>query len=387
MTEKGARAFSQNSWGVTLMRAARMTMCRRKNARLVICSRLKEASDMGRRVMLLAAALICAALLVPGCVADEAPAEPTAPGEEFLKPDEAFEAVLTWLRVEYPDRAPEEGLSWGAEDVVVLGPDGQPLLGAAERSFTATGWASEVYWAVVSPEFIVYQIVLKSPTLGWFWEGTVRARGGQFSEETGMQQMTEELAEELAMQFVYGSPTYLSSGMSGTLRRVESRQDSRPYSWAVVFEFDSRNSGYGDTAGQVVLPVITPHRVVVTVAAMEVVEAVMDGKWDMLAQVFLDADEADARRVAEEFVRNSPTFVFDGIPATLEVGETPYPDLESAWTFVIRFESAHAGYGDRTGQMVAEVITPHEAHITVENGKVVSALMDGEWDMLAQRLV
>jgi hypothetical protein len=175
--------------------------------------------------------------------------------------------------------------------------------------------------------------------------------------------------------------------MSGTLQRIESRQDSRPYSWTFVFQFDSRNSGYGDTAGQVVLPVITPHRAVVTVAAMEVVEAVMDGRWDMLAQAFLDADEADARRVAEEFVRNSPTFVFDGIPATLDVGETLHPDLENAWTFVIRFESAHAGYGDRTGQMLAQVITPHEAYITVENGEVVSALMDGKWDMLAQRLV
>ena len=342
---------------------------------------------MGRRVMLLAAALTCAALLVPGCVVDEAPAETPAPGGEFLKPDEALGAVLIWLRAEYPDSAPGTGLSWVAEDVVVLGPNGQPLLGAAERRFTATGWVAEVTWAVVAPEFIVYQITLKSPTLGWFWEGTVRAKGGRLSEEVTMQQMTSELASELAMQFVSGSPTYLSSGMSVTLQRIESRQDSWPYSWTFVFQFDSRNSGYGDTAGQVVLPVITPHRAVVTVAAMEVVEAVMDDRWDMLAQAFLDAGEADARRVAEEFVRNSPTFVFDGIPATLDVGETLYPDLENTWTFVIRFESAHAGYGDRTGQMVAEVITPHEAHITVANGEVVSALMDGKWDMLAQRLV
>ena len=342
---------------------------------------------MGRRVMLLADALTCAVLLVSGCVADGAPTETPAPGEEFLKPDEAFDAVLTWLRSEYPDRAPGTGLSWVSEDVVVLGPTGEPLLGAAERRFTATGWVSEVTWAAVAPDFIVYQITLKSPTLGWFWEGTVRARGGQVSEDMGMQQMTEELAAELATQFVYGSPTYLSSGMSGTLQRVESRQEDRSYCWTFVFEFDSRNSGYGDTAGQVVLPVITPHRAVVTVEAMYVVEAVMDGRWDMLAQAFLDADEADARRVAEEFVRNSPTFVFDGIPATLGVGETLHPDPSSAWTFVFRFETAHAGYGDRTGQMVAEVITPHEAHITVENGEVVSALMDGKWDMLVQRLV
>lgn len=342
---------------------------------------------MGRRVMLLAAALTCAVLLVPGCVADEAPTETPAPGGEFLKPDEAFEAVLTWLRTEYPDRAPGTGLSWVSEDVVVLGPTGEPLLGAAEKRFTATGWVSEVTWAVVAPDFIVYQITLKSPTLGWFWEGAVRARGGQLSEEMGMQQMTEELAAEVGTQFVSGSPTYLSSGMSGTLQRVESRQEDRPYCWTFVFEFDSRNSGYGDTTGQVVLQVITPHRAAITVEAMEVVEAVMDGRWDMMAQRFLQMTEKQASDIAGIFVRNSPTFVFDGIMGTLELAETLYPDIENAWTFVFRFESAHDGYGDRTGQILAQVITPHEAHITVENGEVVNALMDGKWDMLAQRSV
>jgi len=271
--------------------------------------------------------------------------------------------------------------------MVVLGPNGQPLLGAAQKRISSDDWTAYVSWAVVAPDYLVYDIILKSPTTGWYWEGTVRGKGGRLSEEVTMQQMTSEIASELATQFVSGSPTYRSSGMSGTLELVESRQESRPYCWTFVFEFDSRTSGYGDTSGQVVLQVITPHRAVVTVEAMDVVEAVMDGRWDMLAQAFLDADEADARRVAEEFVRNSPTFVFDGIPATLDVGETLYPDLENAWTFVIRFESAHAGYGDRTGQMVAEVITPHEAHITVANREVVSALMDGKWDMLAQRLV
>jgi len=36
------------------------------------------------------------------------------------------------------------------------------------------------------------------------------------------------------------------------------------------------------------------------------------------------------------------------------------------------FDSAHAGYGGRTGQVVAEVITHHRASITVEQMKVVS---------------
>jgi len=94
-----------------------------------------------------------------------------------------------------------------------------------------------------------------------------------------------------------------------------------------------------------------------------------------------------ARRTAEEFVRNSATFQFDGIGDSLELVETLYPDMEYAWQFVFRFESRHAGYGDRTGQMLAQVITPHEAVITVERGEVINAIMDEKWDMMAQEML
>lgn len=91
--------------------------------------------------------------------------------------------------------------------------------------------------------------------------------------------------------------------------------------------------------------------------------------------------------MAEEFVRNSSTFTFDGIEDTLQLVETLYPDTENSWQFIFHFESRHAGYGDRTGQMLAQVITPHEAVITVEQGTVKSAILDGEWDMKNQKLI
>jgi hypothetical protein len=97
--------------------------------------------------------------------------------------------------------------------------------------------------------------------------------------------------------------------------------------------------------------------------------------------------EEDARQMAENYVRNSPTFVFDGIEDTLQLVETLYPDIENAWQFVFGFESAHAGYGDQTGQMLAEVITTHEAIITVEQGKVKNAIMDEKWDMINQEML
>ena len=97
--------------------------------------------------------------------------------------------------------------------------------------------------------------------------------------------------------------------------------------------------------------------------------------------------EEEARQIAEDFVSNSPTFTFDGIEDTLQLVETLYPDVENAWQFVYQFESRHAGYGNRTGQILAQVITAHEAVITVEQGEIKSALMDGKWDMLHQKML
>lgn len=97
--------------------------------------------------------------------------------------------------------------------------------------------------------------------------------------------------------------------------------------------------------------------------------------------------EEQARQTAEQYVRNSPTFRFDGIEDSLELVETLYPDMEYAWQFVFRFESRHAGYGDRTGQALAQVITPHEATVAVERGEVVNAIMDEKWDMMAQEML
>jgi hypothetical protein len=97
--------------------------------------------------------------------------------------------------------------------------------------------------------------------------------------------------------------------------------------------------------------------------------------------------EDRARLKAEQFLKECPTFAYDGITDSLALKETLYPDIENTWAFVFEFESRQSGYGDRNGQMLLQVITPHEATITVENGQVKNAIMDGKWDMVAQQLV
>ncbi|MFP3974922.1 MAG: protease inhibitor I42 family protein [Chloroflexota bacterium] len=100
-----------------------------------------------------------------------------------------------------------------------------------------------------------------------------------------------------------------------------------------------------------------------------------------------EVTQEESREVAEEFVRNSPTFAFDGMEDTLELVETLYPDIEHAWGFVFHFDCRHGGYGDRTGKMVTQAITPHEATVNVERGEVKTAVLDGKWDMINQKML
>ena len=95
--------------------------------------------------------------------------------------------------------------------------------------------------------------------------------------------------------------------------------------------------------------------------------------------------QEESQEIAEEFLRNSPTFVFDGMEETLELVDTLTARCPSCWAFIFEFDSRHAGYGDRTGQTLAQVITPHRAVIGVEQGKLNSAVMDEKWDMLEQQ--
>ena len=219
-------------------------------------------------------------------------------------------------------------------------------------------------------------------------------------DNSGNDRMTEEEARQMAENFVKNCPTFTFDGIEETLQMVETLYPDIENAWQFVFRFESRQAGYGDRTGQMLLPVITPHEAIVTVEQGDVTSAVLDGKWDMKEQRFIDSEGVEkARHIAEEFVRNSPTFVFDGIKDTLELEntaafsrktispDTPSTDAPSGWVFTFVFDSATAGYGDRTGQMVAEVITPHVAVVTVENNEVISAVMDEKWDMINQQML
>jgi hypothetical protein len=94
----------------------------------------------------------------------------------------------------------------------------------------------------------------------------------------------------------------------------------------------------------------------------------------------------DAISAARQFVSAEDTFRFDGMADTLKVGLNRTVD-GSVFDVVAEFTSRNAGYGDRADKMVATVLTPHRALITVEKGVVTAAIMDGQWDMVTQQSI
>lgn len=93
----------------------------------------------------------------------------------------------------------------------------------------------------------------------------------------------------------------------------------------------------------------------------------------------------ESQKIAQEAVKNSPTYKFDGFDLKFENSETLR--CPSCWEFTFSFKSRGAGYGDRTGKMVAQVITPHTTRVTVDNGKITSIVTDQTFDEINQKFL
>ena len=97
--------------------------------------------------------------------------------------------------------------------------------------------------------------------------------------------------------------------------------------------------------------------------------------------------QGESQEIARQYVINEPTFVFDGMGETLALVSSTTLKCPYCWEFAYQFDCRQSGYGNRTGLMVAQVITPHTARIVVQEGKVTSAVMDGSWDMMGHKRI
>jgi hypothetical protein len=90
-----------------------------------------------------------------------------------------------------------------------------------------------------------------------------------------------------------------------------------------------------------------------------------------------------------DFVKNTAIFKFDGIQDSLSFTKSDYCPISScrAVEYIVKFQNAHPGYGDRTGQILAAVITSHTAKVYYDQDKkkIFSAECDNTWDLVNDR--
>ncbi|MBI2854200.1 MAG: hypothetical protein HYX87_04675 [Chloroflexi bacterium] len=94
--------------------------------------------------------------------------------------------------------------------------------------------------------------------------------------------------------------------------------------------------------------------------------------------------QEESERAALAFLKASKTYTFDGLPYSVKLVSTVALKGTYRWEFVYDFESAQPGYGDRSGKMLAQVITRHRATIVTDMGVVESGVIDGQWDMVTE---
>ena len=97
-------------------------------------------------------------------------------------------------------------------------------------------------------------------------------------------------------------------------------------------------------------------------------------------------DESQVKALAEAWIKGAPTYTYDGSG----LGLVNYVQQESnpvRHVLTYTFMSSHAGYGDRSGKVTAQVITEHSIKIVIVDGNVESAVIDGKWDEMGQFLI
>jgi len=95
--------------------------------------------------------------------------------------------------------------------------------------------------------------------------------------------------------------------------------------------------------------------------------------------------EQGAVDLALHFMKTYPTFRFDGITDSVRVEKVDTLRMRWTWVVTISFQCLHPGYGDRTGKILLQVVTNHFIVVTVREGTVTGAVIDGHWNEIVQR--
>ena len=206
-----------------------------------------------------------------------------------------------------------------------------------------------------------------------------------------VEDFTQEEAVGIAENFLRDSPTFSFDGIEDSVEVIAVETQRTLNTWGVFMEFTSSHGGYGNRTGQVLTEALEDHQMWIIVSHRTVVEAVTDGKFNEISGDIMNQGEneaQEARSIALDFLKNAPTFSFDGIEGTMEIVDMMIAESYPVQYFItISFDCRQAGYGDRTDMMLAQVITTHEARITIVEGEIINVILDDQWDEMIQHEV
>ncbi len=97
--------------------------------------------------------------------------------------------------------------------------------------------------------------------------------------------------------------------------------------------------------------------------------------------------ENDSKKIIDftrQFIIAGPTFSYDGIPETLEIVIVSADDSDSKFLLEGKFKTLYAGYGNRENLDLSEDITLHTITVSIVDEKIISAVIDNQWDELNQ---
>ena len=94
--------------------------------------------------------------------------------------------------------------------------------------------------------------------------------------------------------------------------------------------------------------------------------------------------EEESEEIARQLLQSSSTFTSRGIDDSLRLLASIMLEQPSAWQFDYEFDCQYAGYGKLGSEPTPQDITPHKARIIVQEGEVIYAMLDEEWDVLLE---
>ena len=94
-------------------------------------------------------------------------------------------------------------------------------------------------------------------------------------------------------------------------------------------------------------------------------------------------DESQVKALAEAWIKGAPTYTWDGSGLQF-VNYARQESFPVRHELTYTFTSGHAGYGNRSAQATAQLITAHTINITIIDRTVDSAVIDGNWDEKGQ---